>query len=341
MTITEFRTDPITGRVAIVVPGRSARPNEHAAPPPIAPADPNCPFCEGNEGTTPAEVAVLAPPGRAPNTRGWYVRTIPNRFPTVVAEPIPPDERREAGPLDRRPAVGYHEVVIESPTHAPSLGFLAPEQVGRVVRMCRYRVRHLSSLPDVGSVTLFENTGPESGGSLWHPHAQLVTVPDLSPSLREEIDGAERYRKRWGGECAFEEVERHEVRDGHRLVAEGDGFVAFTPFASAVPYEVRLMPVRHALSFSELTDGEVTALASHLAVLLKAFFSVLPGASYNFVVRSPVRPYPGSERYHWHLDLLPRLVRPDGFDLGSGYAVNTVVPEIAAETLRAALAAKR
>jgi len=341
MTVTEFRTDPITGRVAIVVPGRSARPNDHAAAPPTASVDAGCPFCEGNEGKTPAELAVFGPPGRAPNTRGWYVRTIPNRFPTVTAEPLPPDERSEEPSLERRPAVGHHEVVIESPTHAPSLAFLPPEQVARVVRMCRDRVRVLSSLPHVGSVTLFENTGPESGGSLWHPHAQLVTVPGLSPSLDEEVEGAKRYRTRWGGDCAFEEVRRAELRDGHRQVFEEDPFVAYAPFASWVPYEVRVMPLRHSPSFSEMSDAEADALGDRLSRLLRAFLGVLPGASYNFVVRSPVGPFPDFERYHWHLDVLPRLVRPDGFDLGSGYSVNTVLPEVAAEALRDALAAKR
>ena len=341
MTVTEFRTDPITGRVAIVVPGRSARPNDHAFSPPTESVDAGCPFCEGNEEKTPPELAVFAPPGRTPNARGWYVRTISNRFPTVAAEPIPPDGRSEDASLDRRPAVGHHEVVIESPTHAPTLAFLPPEQVVRVVRMCRDRVRYLSSLPHVGSVTLFENTGPESGGSLWHPHAQIVTVPDLSPSLREEVEGAARYRTRWGGECAFEEVRRAEQRDGHRRVFEEGGFAAYTPFASSVPYEVRVMPVRHSPSFSEMSDAEADALAGRLAALLRAFLTVLPGASYNFVVRSPIGPFAESERYHWHLDILPRLVRPDGFDLGSGYNVNTVLPEVAAEALRGALAAKR
>jgi UDPglucose--hexose-1-phosphate uridylyltransferase len=341
MTVTEFRTDPITGHIVIVVPGRSARPNEHAISPPTGSVDTDCPFCEGNEGKTPEEVAAAAPPGRAPNSQGWFVRTIPNRFPTVATEPIPPDDRREADSLMRSPAAGYHEVVIESPSHAPSLAFLAPEQVDRVLRMCRDRVRYLSEQPEVGSVTLFENTGPESGGSLWHPHAQLVTVPGLSPLLRDELEGAERYRKRWGGGCAFEQVERIEVRDGHRLVARSEGFTAYTPFASAMPYEVRLMPDRHSPSFADLTDAEAAPLAAHLTALLQAFFSVLPGASYNLVVRSPAAWVPGAERYHWHLDLLPRLVRPDGFDLGSGYAVNTVSPEVAAEALRTALAAKR
>lgn len=325
----------------VLVPGRSARPNEHAAAPPTGATDTGCPFCEGNEGRTPPEVAALGPPGRAPNTPGWLVRTIPNRFPTVSSElppgPRPPTVNEFAG----APAFGYHEVVIESPSHSPSLGFLPMEQVVRVVRMCRDRVRYLSDQSHVGSVTLFENTGPESGGSLWHPHAQLVTLPEATSALEEEGAGAERYRRRTGVDCAFESVAAAELADGRRTVLDADGLVAFAPFASGLAYEVRLQPRRHARSFGDVTDEESRAIALHLAALLRALLTLLPGASYNFVVRSPVAAATGLDRYHWHLDLYPRLVRPDGFDLGSGVAVNTVPPEVAADALRTALAAKR
>jgi UDPglucose--hexose-1-phosphate uridylyltransferase len=341
MTAGEIRVDPISGRTSIIVPGRSARPNEHAIVPPTAPADSGCPFCEGNEGRTPPEVAAFGPPGRVPNTAGWFVRTIPNRFPTVTLESAPMTPSRSANELEGVAAVGFHEVIIESPSHAPSLGFLPVEQVDRVVRMCRDRVRFLSTQAPVGSVTLFENTGPESGGSLWHPHAQLVTIPGPTPALEEEGAGAERYRRRKRVECAFEAVAEAEIRDGRRTVVDSDGFVAFAPFASAVPYEVRLQPHRHVRSFGEVTDDEARALAHHLRSLLQALLTVLPGASYNLLVRSPVASAPGLDRYHWHLDLLPRLVRPDGFDLGSLVAVNTVPPEVAAEALRTAVAAKR
>jgi len=341
MSAPEFRTDPITGRVAILVPGRSARPNEHALPPPTATADPNCPFCEGSEGKTPAEVAVVAPAGRPPNSPGWHVRAIPNRFPTVTEEVVPTPATHGASQASPSPAFGYHEVVIESPAHAPSLGYLPLEQVARVIRTCRDRVRELSRRPHVGTVTLFENTGPESGGSLWHPHAQIVTVPELSPALREEIAGADSYRARTGCRCALEAVLADEVKSGERRVFASGAFVGYTPFASTVPYEVRVMPTRHMPSFGDMTDEEATVLAGDLSALLQAFLSVLPGASYNYAVRSPGGSTPETKSYHWHLDFLPRLIRPDGFDLGSGYSVNTVLPEVAAETLRASLAAKR
>ncbi|HKN06667.1 MAG TPA: DUF4931 domain-containing protein [Thermoplasmata archaeon] len=339
--MTEFRSDPITGRTVIVVPSRAARPNEHAPVAPPSPAAADCPFCEGNESWTPAEVAAVGPPGRRPNERGWYVRTIPNRFPTVVA-PAPETEPPGRGTVfEGHPGFGYHEVVIESPTHAPLLPFLPPEQVLRVIRMCRERVRDLSRRARVGSVHLFENAGPDSGGSLWHPHSQLVATPGLSPSLREEMEGAERYRRRSGGDCAFEEIGRAEARDGARVLFDSGGFVAFAPYASAFPYEVRFLPARHAPSFAEATDREVEVLSEMLPNLLRALLTVVPGASYNFVVRSPVPGEKTYDQYHWHLDLYPRLVRPDGFDLASGFHVNSVSPEDAAPALRAALGAKR
>ncbi|HTT45370.1 MAG TPA: DUF4931 domain-containing protein [Thermoplasmata archaeon] len=341
MTAGEIRIDPISGRMAIIVPGRSARPNEHAIAAPTAPAETGCPFCEGNEGRTPSEVAAFGPPGRGPDTAGWFVRTIPNRFPTVTLESPPSTASRSVSDLEGVPAVGHHEVVIESPSHAPSLGFLPVDQVDRVVRMWRDRVRFLSAQPEVGSVTLFENTGPESGGSLWHPHAQLVTIPRPTPALEEEGAGAERYRRTREVDCAFESVAAAELQDGRRTVIDSDGFVAFAPFASGVPYEVRLQTRRHARSFAEVTDDEARALANHLRSLLQGLLAILRGASYNLVVRSPVAPAPGLDQYHWHLDLYPRLVRPDGFDLGSMVAVNTVPPEVAAEALRTAIAAKR
>lgn len=338
--MTELRRDPITGQWAVIVPGRSARPNEHAAIAPAASSAPDCPFCEGNESRTPPEVAAVGPPGRGANERGWWVRTIPNRFPTVVADPPEPEDGGARGEFESQKGFGYHEVIIETPHHVPLLPFLPTEQVRHVVRMCRDRVRELSERPGVGSVTLFENAGPESGGSLWHPHSQLVATHGLSPSLREELEGAARYLRAAGGDCAFEQVGNAEVRLGTRLLLASRDLMAYTPFASSYPFEVRVLPSHHARSFAEATDSEVEALSETLPRLLRAFLEVAPGASYNLVVRSPVEATPTSERYHWHLDILPRLVRPDGFDLGSGFHVNPVSPEWAAESLRTALGAK-
>jgi UDPglucose--hexose-1-phosphate uridylyltransferase len=44
--------------------------------------------------------------------------------------------------------------------------------------------------------------------------------------------------------------------------------------------------------------------------------------------------WPGlSKDYHWHLELLPVLTRVAGFEYGTGFYINPVPPEAAAEFL--------
>jgi UDPglucose--hexose-1-phosphate uridylyltransferase len=47
-------------------------------------------------------------------------------------------------------------------------------------------------------------------------------------------------------------------------------------------------------------------------------------------------PFPEGElqHYHWHFEIFPRLTRVAGFEWGSGFYINPVQPETAAEFLR-------
>lgn len=335
--MSEFRRDPITGRWAIVAESRRARPDEYAVRAPPSPVS-ECPFCEGNEARTPPEVAAFRDAGSPANGPGWTVRTIPNKFPTV--EPVVRLPQAGAVPrngFERRPASGIHEVIVQSPSHIAGLAALAVDQCRRVVRMMRDRVRAVLSQPWIRSAVLFENSGPESGGTLFHPHLQVVGLPGIPAVLDEERRGAAALSRKVGSPCPIETVLGWEQRDGVRMVAARTHWSAFAPFASGHPYEVRIVPVRHLPSVEEADDRELDELAELLPSVLRAIDRTIPGASYNFVAcsASPLDPARSSD--HWHVDLLPRLVRPDGFDLGSGIAVNPVAPEAAAEALRDAL----
>jgi len=46
------------------------------------------------------------------------------------------------------------------------------------------------------------------------------------------------------------------------------------------------------------------------------------------------RKYEVAVQHLWHLEIIPRLTTPAGFELGSGILVNPCVPEEAAEFLR-------
>ncbi len=43
---------------------------------------------------------------------------------------------------------------------------------------------------------------------------------------------------------------------------------------------------------------------------------------------------PALEYYHWHVEILPVLTHPGGFEWGSGSYINPTPPEEAAEYLR-------
>jgi UDPglucose--hexose-1-phosphate uridylyltransferase len=334
--MSEFRQDPITGRWAIVAENRSARPNEFAAPPSGSPPG-ECPFCEGHESWTPPEVAADRGPGVPSDGPGWTVRAIPNKFPTLA--PGTGSSAEEAGAADgeRRPGSGVHEVIIVSPRHAPALANHPPEQVRRVLRILRERLRTHERGEEFAALLAFENSGPESGGTLFHPHLQIVALPQVPPLLQEEAGGLARFARENPGSCGYEWVEAGEREHRVRVVSDGPELFAFAPFASEHPFEVRILPHRHAGSFAEASAAEVKALSELLPAILRALRAVAPNASYNLVTRSFSRHRPEHREYHWHLDLLPRLVRPDGFEMGGGIAVNPVSPESAAEALRDAL----
>lgn len=333
--MSEFRQDPITGRWTIVAENRSARPSEYAALRPSSPPS-ECPFCEGHESWTPPELAAYRAPNSARDGPGWSVRTIPNKFPTLAPEaPRTSPEPSEHATM-RKPGFGVHEVVIEGPEHVP-LSLLPRDQVREVVRMLSGRVRSLSATPGVVAVILFENSGPESGGTLAHPHAQLVGLPEVPPLLAEEARGADRFARSSGGRCAFETVVAEERKAAVRMVSDDGELSVYAPFASEYPFEVRIVPRRHAGSLGDASEAEQARLADVLPGVLRALESVVPGASYNYVARSFADGRSEAAGYHWHLDVLPRLIRPDGFEVGGGIAVNPVAPESAAAQLRAAL----
>src|SRR4029079_16415534 len=97
--------DPITGTQVIYAPQRAERRNAFAKNGLDQPGGP-CPFCPGNESETPPEVFALRSDRSLPNTPGWKLRIVPNRYPAVGSPPV-------EGTFD----TGKHQVLIETAEH--------------------------------------------------------------------------------------------------------------------------------------------------------------------------------------------------------------------------------
>ncbi|MFG0316632.1 MAG: DUF4931 domain-containing protein [Planctomycetota bacterium JB042] len=326
----ELRIDPLTGHRVLVSAGRAQRPNEfrHWKPTP-APAS-SCPFCWGNERETPPELYAERPDGSAPNGPGWRLRVVPNRFPALAADAAlrtPPPPEHEAWP-----GVGHHEVVLETERHDASLADLAPERLVAVLRVYRDRVRELATREGVRHVVVFRNGGPRSGASLTHPHTQIAAAESVPPEVAEELARLVRHRD-GTGRCLQCDLVLAEVEDGTRVLARGDGFVAYLPYAGRFPAQVRVTPETHPGAFVDLWERELEGLGARLGEVLKRLREGFDDPSFNVVLHGAVVP-PPEGGHHWRVDVLPRLAQVGGFELATGVFINGVPPEEAARRLR-------
>jgi UDPglucose--hexose-1-phosphate uridylyltransferase len=327
----ELRKDPVVGRWVIIATERARRPSDFVTQP-VRPQGADCVFCEGREATTPPEILAGRPAGGEPNAPGWTYRVVPNKFPALRIE----GELEPAGEglFDRMTGIGAHEVVIEAPHHATSLAALGVDAVTDVLLAFRERVLDLKKDPRLAYVLVFKNHGEAAGASLEHPHSQLIATPIIPIMVAEELTGSLQYylmKER----CVWCDMLRQERRSRGRLILDAQGFVALAPFAPRFPFETWILPVQHRAAFEDSAEEELRGLAVVLGEFLRRMNGVLSDPPYNFMLHTAPFREGHLESFHWHLEIIPKLTRVAGFEWGSGFFINPMPPEDAAEALRA------
>ncbi|MDP3014669.1 MAG: DUF4921 family protein, partial [Candidatus Subteraquimicrobiales bacterium] len=110
--------------------------------------------------------------------------------------------------------------------------------------------------------------------------------------------------------------------------------LACSPFASRFPGEVRILPKRHSASLEEMTEKELNDLADLFYVVFRKLAKVLEDPPFNYIVHVGPTRIPGLLYYHWHIEVIPRLAMPAGFEWGTGIYINPLSPEEVAKELR-------
>ncbi|MBN2207217.1 MAG: galactose-1-phosphate uridylyltransferase [Candidatus Aminicenantes bacterium] len=338
----QLRKDIISGRWVIVAAERSKRPDDfrpaQAAEAKPAEARGFCPFCVGNESKTPPEVYALRAEGTKPDEPGWRVRVVPNKFPALNRGPAP--ARQTAGLLTWMEGVGVHEVVIENPDHDLELADLDAGHIRAVLKVFQDRIGSIEEELHYRYVQVFKNKGKEAGASLSHPHSQIVATPIVPKRVKEEIYGAGRLF-RHSKECVFCRIIREETAAKERLVYRNDHVLVKVPFAGRFPFEMRVVPLRHEAYFSRVREEELDGLADALKTALTRLKTVLADPPFNLIIHQAPNPAGKNhtevdveKAYHWHIEILPVLTRVAGFEWGTGFYINPVAPETAAQFLR-------
>jgi UDPglucose--hexose-1-phosphate uridylyltransferase len=326
----ELRKDPIVGRWVIISTERGKRPSDF--PMETRKRDAKlCPFCPTNESSTPPEIFAYRDNGSKPNTPGWSLRVIPNKFPALRIEG---DLNREGmGIFDKMNGVGAHEVIVETPDHTKDLVDLELKQIQNVIWTYRERINDLKRDARFRHIMIFKNQGEAAGASLEHSHSQLIATPIVPIRILTEMDGAKKYYD-YKERCIFCDMIRQEINDGTRIITQNNDFVALAPFASRFPFETWIMPTSHNPYFESINPDLVKTFSEITKDVLQRISMALNNPSYNYVLHSsPVEIHHNSD-YHWHMEIMPKLTKVAGFEWGTGFYINPTTPEDAAFYLR-------
>ena len=366
----ELRKDPVIGRWVIISTDRAKRPTDFSRES-TKPKGGFCPFCYGNEGKTPPEILAYRPnPGGAtpaPDSQGWLVRVVPNKFPALGIEGNL--DRQAEGMFDKMNGVGAHEVIIETPDHGQTLATLSPKRIEDVLWAFRDRIVDLKKDKRFKYILIFKNHGESAGASLEHSHCQLIALPILPKQVVEELQGAKQFftlkercvfcdiihqeldsgvrvvaEELQGAKqyftlkerCVFCDIIRQERDAGTRIVAENEDFITLAPYAPRFPFETWLLPKQHGSAFENSASRVYENLARALKTLLQKTDRVLDNPSYNLVLHSSPVQDSTNDYYHWHIELMPKLTKTAGFEWGTGFYINPTPPEEAARFLREA-----
>ncbi|MBI3015621.1 MAG: galactose-1-phosphate uridylyltransferase [Candidatus Tectomicrobia bacterium] len=329
----ELRKDPILGRWVIISTERAARPKDFKIQAP-APQRGTCPFCPGNESMTPPEILAYRPPGSPPDTPGWTLRVIPNKFPALRIEGNL--DRSGIGVYDRMNGVGAHEVIIETPRHDLNLSQASESTIRDVLWSYRERLVDLKKDPRLRYTLIFKNHGEAAGASLEHSHSQIIALPIIPQTVALELYGCKNFFD-YHDRCIFCDILEQELEQESRIIENRPATAAFTPYASRFPFEVWIMPRKHLCGYEDATALDLEDLARTFSAVLRRLEKVLGSHPYNLIMHTAAFDdrYPQTcDYYHWHFEIMPTLTRVAGFEWGTGFFINPVLPEEAARYLR-------
>jgi len=334
--MSEVRRDILTDTWVIVQTGATEVPLNHRTPrkPPAV-----CPFDVGNESKTPPEIFAIRDEKTVPNLPGWQVRVVPNKEPAlgIEGELI----REGVGIHDKVSGIGANEVIIETPEHIKSMHALSAKQISLVFKTYQARIIDLYKDKRFRYVMVFKDYGALAGAStIEHSHSQLIALPATPQQIKSELSGARAYFE-YKERCIFCDIIANELEDRSRVILENNLFVVLAPYASRFPFELLVFPKRHAFSFEMVTAEDITNLGEVLKQIMQALYDTLSDPPYNYVLHTapnllPQRDYWTTIRddFHWHLEIIPRIKRTDGFEWGSGFFINPVAPETVASKLK-------
>jgi galactose-1-phosphate uridylyltransferase len=136
----------------------------------------------------------------------------------------------------------------------------------------------------VKQLMFFKQYGPLSGGSLVHPHMQVITLPLVTPEYQNRIRRSTDFQKSFN--CcpvchAFRDEPTGSGPASTRLVHATRHFIVSVPFACASPYSLIVVPRVHHQSWLSISKDALDDLAEVLQLVMGVAYDLLNDPSYN------------------------------------------------------------
>ena len=203
----------------------------------------------------------------------------------------------------------------------------------------RFRSSILTSMRDLKKdgrlryAHVFKNFGAAAGARVEHTHSQLIALPLVPKGVREALAIAKgHYKTR--ERCLYCDVIRQETKAGVRVVTETDRFVVVEPFASRSPFETWILPKQHRSHYEDVDVDHLGNLAWVLKSTLRRIEKALERPAWNLTIQTAPLQKAANPFFHWHIEIVPKVTRASGFELGTGVHANPTPPEEAARCLR-------
>lgn len=268
-----------------------------------------CPFCPGaDEVGDHYEVCIL-----------------PNKFPSFTSIQLTEDEEKNFGET-KQDGYGRQNVFIFNEDHHQKLVDQTPERIAQLFKAIGQQVLEHYQDPKIEAIAAFENSGPEFGPSIKHPHGQMFALSFIPKRMRPE-----------GDHCLLcKNLAENKFKD--TTIKETENALLVCPPYARFPYEMHVFPKKHIASLSDLNQVTLHEIATLTKLGLMKIAAIETGTM-TYMLLIYVAPKKYLNNYHLRIELVP-INKPlggrkylGGLELGYGVFVNPSIPEMIAKEL--------
>ena len=246
----------------------------------------------------------------------------------------------DAGLLRASTENGVCRVLCFDPRHDLTLATMSVESIRRVVDVWAAQEAELGAREEIGYVQIFENRGAMMGASNPHPHGQIWATEHIPNEPTMELAAQREYRDAHGVSLLSSYLEL-ELKQGERIVAQNESWVALVPFWAVWPFELMVLPRAAVATLRDLDEAGRDGLAAMLKSITAGYNRVFD-TLFPYSMGFHAAPCDGEAHPEWqlHAHFYPPLLRSAtvrkfmvGFELLGG-PQRDITPESAAATLR-------